>query len=90
MEERTIKIKLLAQEAAELQIAGIWEDAQAQCCCYLFLSICSWALQRQGTARADLCLYPRCPSLQPFLAEWDFFGRAVASLNVLCDNWSAI
>lgn len=46
MEEKTIKIKLLAQEAAELQIAGSWEDTQARCYFYLFLSICYWALQR--------------------------------------------
>lgn len=46
MEEKTIKIKLLAQEAADLQIAGSWEDTQTWCCFYLFLSICYWALPR--------------------------------------------
>lgn len=46
MEEKTIKIKLLAQEVAELQIAGSWEDTQPQSYFYLFRSICYWALQR--------------------------------------------
>jgi len=40
MEKNIVKTKLLPQEAAELQIAGSWEDTQTRCCFYLFLSIC--------------------------------------------------
>lgn len=90
MEEGTIKIKLLTQEAAELQIAGIWEDTQAWCYFYLFLSICSWALQRQGFGWDWPLLLPQVPFLTSLSGQWDFFGRVVASLNILCDNWSAI
>lgn len=60
MEERTIKIKLLAQEAAELQIAGSWEDTGTT----LLLSFPKHLLL--GTAQAGHwpgLLLPQVPSL---------------------------
>lgn len=65
MEGRTIKIKLLAQEAAELQIAGSREDTQAP------LSFPQHLLL--GTAGAGHCLGltpALTPSALPYITFW--------------------